>query len=140
MGRRGSLELPAEIKADPDWQRGKTLLALGLRAQALANWGRVQKRYEKNPWAQAALALAFRDADAYRLSLLSAEQVANLSGKTMSATPAGLAAPGLPASPSLSSSGLRPRNMTWTRGCWPRSSGRRAVLRPARRHRPARRA
>jgi soluble lytic murein transglycosylase len=86
----GSLELAAEIKADPDWQRGETLLALGLRAQALANWGRVQKRYEKNPWAQTALALAFRDAGAHRLSLLSAEQVANLSGKTMSAAPLGL--------------------------------------------------
>ena len=86
----GSLELPEEIKSDPDWQRGETLLALGLRSQALANWGRVQKRYEKNAWAQAALALAFRDAGAHRLSLLSAEQVANLSGKTMSAAPLGL--------------------------------------------------
>jgi soluble lytic murein transglycosylase len=86
----GSLELPEEIKSDSDWQRGKTLLALGLRAQALANWGRVQKRYERNPWVQAALALAFRDADAYRLSLLSAEQVASLSGKSMTETPAGL--------------------------------------------------
>ena len=63
---------------------------MGLRAQALANWGRVQKRYEKNPWAQAALALAFRDAGAHRLSLLSAEQVVNLSGKSMSDAPAGL--------------------------------------------------
>jgi soluble lytic murein transglycosylase len=86
----GSLELAAEIKADPDWQRGETLLALGLRSQALVNWGRVQKRYEKNAWAQAALALALRDAGAHRLSLLSAEQVANLSGKTMSAAPLGL--------------------------------------------------
>ncbi len=86
----GSLELPEEIKADPDWQRGETLLALGFRAQALANLGRVQQRYEKNAWAQAALALAFRNAGAHRLSLLSAEQVTNLSGKTMSAAPPGL--------------------------------------------------
>ena len=86
----GSLELPEEIKSDPDWQRGETLLALGLRPQALANWGRVQKRFEKNPWAQAALALAFRDAGAHRLSLLSAEQAVSLSGKSMREAPAGL--------------------------------------------------
>jgi soluble lytic murein transglycosylase len=86
----GNLKLPDSIRTDPDWQRGETLLALGLRTQALANWGRVQKRYEKNPWAQAALALAFRDADAHRLSLLSAEQVAALSGKFMRAAPPGL--------------------------------------------------
>ena len=86
----GSLALSTDIKSDPDWQRGETLLALGLRTQALANWGRVQKRFEQNPWAQAALALAFRDAGAHRLSLLSAEQVVSLSGKPMSTAPAGL--------------------------------------------------
>jgi soluble lytic murein transglycosylase len=77
----GSLELPESVLGDPDWQRGKTLLALGLRAEALANWGRVQKRAEKDPWALTTLALAFRDAGAYRLSLLSAEQAAALWGK-----------------------------------------------------------
>ena len=86
----GSLDLPAEIMADPDWRRGETLLALGLRTQALANWGRVQKQYEKSAWAQAALALAFRDTGAHRLSLLSAEQVVSLSGKSMSDAPPAL--------------------------------------------------
>ncbi len=86
----GNLDLADSIKSDPDWQRGETLLALGLRTQALANWGLVQKRYEKNPWAQAALALAFRDAGAYRLSLLSAEQVVSLSGNSLRETPPGL--------------------------------------------------
>ena len=86
----GSLNVPPSIEADPDWRRGKTLMALGLRTQALANWGRVQKRFEKNPWAQVALALAFRDAGAHRLSLLSAEQVVSLSGKQIDAAPPGL--------------------------------------------------
>jgi soluble lytic murein transglycosylase len=86
----GSLDLPGQIKDDPDWQRGETLLGLGLRTQALANWGRVQKRFEKDPWAQAALAVAFRDAGAHRLSLLGAEQVVNLSGESMRAAPPGL--------------------------------------------------
>ena len=86
----GSLKLPASIEADPDWRRGKTLLALGLRTQALANWGRVQQRHAKNAWVQAALALAFQDAGAHRLSLLSAEQVVSLSGKRMRETPPAL--------------------------------------------------
>ena len=92
----GSLDLTAEIKADPDWQRGKTLLALGLRSQALANWGRVQKRYEKNAWAQAALALAFRERG--RAPAFAAERRAG--GEPLRQADehctAGLAAPGLP--------------------------------------------
>ena len=135
----GSLSLAEEVKGDPDWQRGETLLGLGLRSQALANWGRVQKRYEKNAWVQAALALAFRDAGAHRLSLLSAEQVVSLSGKAMGDVPAGFS--GWPTrSPSPISSVPKRRNRAWTHGCWPRSSGKRVVLRQVRRHRRARKA
>ncbi len=80
-GGEGTLELPASVTDDADWKRGQTLVTLGLRPEGLAAWGRVQKRVEKNPWALTALALAFRDAGAYRLSLLSAEQVVGLWGQ-----------------------------------------------------------
>ena len=86
----GSLDLPAAVAADGDWQRGRTLLALGLRSQALVNWGRVQQRHAEEPWALSALALVFRDAGAYRLSLLSAEQVVTLKGGAMREAPAAL--------------------------------------------------
>ncbi len=75
----GSLALPATISSDPDWRRGRALLELGLRAQGLAAWERVQARYANDSWARAALALAFRDAGANRLSSLSAEQLIALS-------------------------------------------------------------
>ncbi len=86
----GSLDLPAAVAADGDWQRGRTLLTLGLRTQALVNWGRVQQRYADAPWTLSALALAFRDAGAHRLSLLSAEQVVTLKGDAMRDAPAAL--------------------------------------------------
>lgn len=77
----GNLALPQSMLNDPDWTRGRTLLGLGMRPEALTAWGRVQKRAENNPWALTALSLAFRDAGAYRLSLLSAERVAALWGQ-----------------------------------------------------------
>lgn len=86
----GRLDLPAAVAADGDWQRGQTLLALGLRTQALANWNRVQQRYAEQPWTLSALALAFRDAGAHRLSLISAEQVVTQWGGVMRAAPAAL--------------------------------------------------
>ena len=82
--------MPAGVTADPDWQRGVTLLRLGLRASALANWGRVQQRYAGNPWTLTALALAFSEAGAHRLSLISAEQVVQRWGGAMAAAPAAL--------------------------------------------------
>jgi len=86
----GSLDLPKAVTADPDWQRGMTLMGVGLRLQALTNWGRIQTRYANNPWTMAALAVAFDQAGAHRLSLLSAEQVIGLSGKKLSDTPVAL--------------------------------------------------
>lgn len=83
-------DLPESVAADGDWRRGTTLLALGLRMQALAQWERVRTRYADDPWIMAALALAFRDAGAHRLSLLGAERVAVLSGKPMRDAPAAL--------------------------------------------------
>jgi soluble lytic murein transglycosylase len=74
----GRLALPAAVLDDPDWRRGETLLALGLRTQGLTAWARVQKRHTDDPWVLAALALAFRDADAHRLSIVCAERVAAL--------------------------------------------------------------
>jgi soluble lytic murein transglycosylase len=87
----GALTLPAAVLTDPDWKRGQTLLNLGLRSQALAALERVQLRQKEKPWTLAALALAFRDAGAYRLSLVSAESLANLwKGGTMRSAPAAL--------------------------------------------------
>lgn len=86
----GTLDWPAAVRDDGDWQRGQMLLRLGRRVEALANWGRVQKRYSENPWTLAALALAFHDAGAHRLALLSAEQVVGLSGKLMRDAPPAL--------------------------------------------------
>ncbi len=82
--------LPEPIAADGDWRRGKALMALGLRPQALAQWERVRTRYANDPWRMAALALAFRGEGANRLSLLSAERVAALSGAPMREAPAAL--------------------------------------------------
>ena len=50
-------------------------MAIGRRTEALQNWERVRKAHEKEPWTLAALSIAFRDAGANRLSLLSAEGV-----------------------------------------------------------------
>ncbi len=87
----GSLALPAAITSDADWRRGRALLDLGLRSEGLAAWERVQAKYAKDAWALAALALAFRDAGANRLSTLSAEQLAALSpAGNVDGTPAAL--------------------------------------------------
>lgn len=86
----GTLELPAAVRADPDWQRGGTLLELGRRPEALANWGRVQQRYAGNPWTLAALALAFQEAGAHRLSLISAQQVLDRWGRDTADAPEAL--------------------------------------------------
>ena len=87
----GTLGLPPALVADPDWQRGKMLLTLGLRSAALTAWGRVQKRYADDPWTLADLALAFRDAGEYRLSIVSAERLATLwPGGDMSQAPLAL--------------------------------------------------
>ena len=79
----GTLALPAAVTSDADWRRGQALLDLGRRADGLAAWGRVQAKYAQQPWTLAALALAFRDAGANRLSILSAEQLAALSGRCL---------------------------------------------------------
>ncbi len=89
----GTLALPAAVTSDADWRRGQALLDLGRRADGLAAWGRVQAKYAQQPWTLAALALAFRDAGANRLSILSAEQLAALSAPL---SPAG-SAQGAPA-------------------------------------------
>jgi soluble lytic murein transglycosylase len=75
----GTLTLPAAVTSDAEWRRGQALLDLGRRADGLAAWGRVQAKYAQQPWTLAALALAFRDAGANRLSILAAEQLAALS-------------------------------------------------------------
>ncbi len=87
----GVLSLPASVSADPDWRRGQALLALGQRTQGLAAWARVQARHSQEPWTLAALALAFRDADAPRLSILCAEQLAGMwPGGALTDAPAAL--------------------------------------------------
>ena len=74
----GRLELPAAVVSDPGWRRGRTLLTLGLRSEALTAWERVWRGQSEDPWALAALALAFRDAGAHQLSLRCAERLALL--------------------------------------------------------------
>lgn len=87
---QGVLSLPAGVLSDADWVRGQALLQIGRRTEALTNWERVRKRYEKNPWVLAALAIAFRDAGANRLSLLSAEGVISLRSQPLRETPVAL--------------------------------------------------
>jgi soluble lytic murein transglycosylase len=66
-------------------------MTLGLRPQALAAFDRVQQRQKGKPWPLAALALAFREIGAHRLSMLSAEAVASLwKGGTMGSAPEAL--------------------------------------------------
>ena len=86
----GTLNLPPAVLSDADWVRGQALLQIGRRTEALTNWERVRKRYEKNPWVLAGLSLAFRDAGANRLSLLSAEGVIGLRGQPLRETPVAL--------------------------------------------------
>jgi soluble lytic murein transglycosylase len=86
----GTLALPQAVLNDSDWLRGESLLELGLRPTALAQWERIRTRYAKEPWTMAALTIAFRDAGANRLSLLAAEQVVTLSGKRMADAPVSL--------------------------------------------------
>jgi soluble lytic murein transglycosylase len=74
----GSLEISATLQSDADWRRGEHLLALGLRAPAVAAWQQVQQRAAKAPWTLSALALATRDAGENALSITSAEQLAVL--------------------------------------------------------------
>ena len=89
---QGSLALPSAITTDPDWQRGQTLLTLG---PAGAGPGELGPRAEKcggyHPWSLAALATAFADAGAYRLSIVCAEELAALSpGGDLTAAPLAL--------------------------------------------------
>jgi len=89
-GRLAPGSLPAPVEADPDWRRGKALLALGLRAQALAQWERLRTRYAGDPWALVALSFAFREHGAHRLSLLYAEQLVARSRRPMAEAPMAL--------------------------------------------------
>jgi len=84
----GTVGLPSSVTGNPDWIRGRTLMGLGLRSQALAAWGRVQSTQSDDAWALAALALHFRDSGAYRLSILSAQRIVALwKDGTMSKAP-----------------------------------------------------
>lgn len=87
---KGSLALPASVTSDPNWKRAQELLAIGRRTEALLNFERVRKAHEKEPWTLAALSIAFRDAGANRLSLLSAESLVTLAGQGMRQAPAAL--------------------------------------------------
>ena len=83
----GSLELPPALLADADWRRGELLLTLGWRTAGLTHWERVQRRYAADSWTLAALALAFRDAGANRLSMLCAEELVARWGQPMREAP-----------------------------------------------------
>jgi soluble lytic murein transglycosylase len=87
---QGTLALPAAVTNHPDWKRGQALMSVGRRTEALQNWERVRKRHEKEPWTLAALSIAFRDAGANRLSLLSAEGVIGLRAQPLKDTPVAL--------------------------------------------------
>lgn len=89
-GTLAANSLPERVLADSDWRRGQALLVVGLRSQALAQWERVRIRYAEDPWALAALSLAFREAGAHRLSLLCAERLVVKWGRPMAEAPAAL--------------------------------------------------
>jgi soluble lytic murein transglycosylase len=86
----GTLELPQALRTSGDWQRAQELLSVGRRGEALVQLERLRRANEKNPWTLTALSLAFRDLGAHRLSLLAAEGVISLSGKTLRDTPPAL--------------------------------------------------
>jgi soluble lytic murein transglycosylase len=86
----GSLTLPAALRADPDWRRGEMLLSLDWWTVGLGYWERAQRRYAADPWALTAMALAFRDAGANRLSMLCAEQLVARWGHPLAEAPLAL--------------------------------------------------
>lgn len=75
-----------QIAGDPAFVRAETLLAGGLRAEALDEYEQVRKNWADNPLAMYQLSLAFRDRGAYRLSVLAAQELVAHSPATDPAT------------------------------------------------------
>lgn len=71
--------LKDEIKADPAFQRGQALLALGLRAEALTEFETVKDDWWSDPGAMYQLSLYFADQELGRLSILAAARLIFLS-------------------------------------------------------------
>jgi soluble lytic murein transglycosylase len=67
--------LSGEIAQHPAWRRGTALLDVGRRADGLKEMEKVKDHFWNDPLAVYQLALAFRDREAYRLSILCAERV-----------------------------------------------------------------
>jgi len=71
--------LPPALAADPRWQRGRALWALGHREEAKAELESLRAAYTRDPLALYPLALAFRDLGLYRSSILAADALIRLS-------------------------------------------------------------
>jgi soluble lytic murein transglycosylase len=71
--------LPGAVLQDRAFQRGQALLALGLRREALTYLEQVKDGWLDDQQAMYALALHFRDLGAYRLSILCAARLLDLS-------------------------------------------------------------
>lgn len=67
--------LSGEIAQHPAWRRGTALLDVGRRVDGLKELEKVKDHFWNDPLAVYQLALAFRDREAYRLSILCAERV-----------------------------------------------------------------
>lgn len=75
-------QLDLQLQADPDFIRAEALFAVGLRAEALTEYETLRNTWADNPAAQYQLALHFQDRGAYRLSILAAQQLVQLSPAT----------------------------------------------------------
>jgi len=71
--------LPAAVVRDGAYRRGVALLALGLRREALRELEGVKDRWLDDPQAMYALALHFRELGVYRLSIVCAARLLDLS-------------------------------------------------------------
>jgi soluble lytic murein transglycosylase len=71
--------LPTTISDDAAYQRGLALWSLGLHTEAMAELERVRKSWVDDAQAMYAMALRFREMEAYRLSILCAARLLDLS-------------------------------------------------------------
>ncbi len=74
--------IDSQLAADSAFVRGKALLEIGLRAEALGEFERVKNAWGDNPVALYQLAQAFEGWGLYRLSILTAQDLVRLSPAT----------------------------------------------------------
>jgi soluble lytic murein transglycosylase len=83
--------LPESVRAELAYRRGRELLALGLRSEALEEFHRLIDEYQSAPWTLYALARDFEAEGLPSLSIAAAEALFHLSpAKTFTEAPRGL--------------------------------------------------